>query len=167
MTIPPSSPATEAARPACLSNSLLLTHHPSSPHLTSIMFYSTAVIAAAAFSGLVAAQSTNETGTGPQINAGSVDYTTRQTWCRIQTQTCPQLCNGPTEPNGNNCDPVSDRHLINEYREMRMLTTHPEHPHLLLRLLRHRQQPQRLRLPADSPRLRLPRVHRPVRERSP
>lgn len=69
------------------------------------MFYSTAVIAAAAFSGLVAAQSTNETGTGPQINAGSVDYTTRQTWCRIQTQTCPQLCNGPTEPNGNNCDP--------------------------------------------------------------
>lgn len=130
------------------------------------MFYSTAVIAAAAFSGLVAAQSTNETGTGPQINAGSVDYSTRQTWCRIQTQTCPQLCDGPTKPDGNNCDPVSDRHCANP-RRMRILTTLPEHPHLLLRLLLLWQQPERLRLPADPPRLRLPRVRRPVRQRSP
>jgi hypothetical protein len=70
------------------------------------MFYSTAVIAAAAFSGLVAAQSTNETGTGPTIDAGSVAYSLRQTWCRSQTQTCPQLCED-NRFQTNTCDPVS------------------------------------------------------------
>jgi hypothetical protein len=70
------------------------------------MFYSTAVIAVAAFSGLVAAQSTNETGTGPTIDAGSVPYSLRQTWCRSQTQTCPQLCEDKRFQT-NTCDPVS------------------------------------------------------------
>jgi hypothetical protein len=81
-----------------------------SPHLTIIMFYSTAALTVAALSGLVAAQSTNETGTGPTIDANSVTYATRQTWCRIQTQTCPQLCDdGRTQAGANTCDPVSDR----------------------------------------------------------
>jgi hypothetical protein len=53
------------------------------------MFYSTVLLAAAAFSGAVTAQSMNETGTGPKIDAGSVSYATRQQWCRIQTQNCP------------------------------------------------------------------------------
>jgi hypothetical protein len=84
----------------------LLTRHSRTPHLTYIMFYSTAVIAAAAFSGLVAAQSTNETGTGPTIDANSVQYSLRQTWCRSQTQTCPQLCED-SRFQTNTCDPVS------------------------------------------------------------
>jgi len=70
------------------------------------MFYSTVLLAAAAFSGAVTAQSMNETGTGPTIDAGSVEYATRQQWCRIQTQNCPRICDGATETGGNNCDPV-------------------------------------------------------------
>lgn len=71
------------------------------------MFYSTVLLAATALSGLVGAQSMNETGTGPTIDAGSVSYSTRQGWCRIQTQSCPQICGGRTEAGGNECDPVS------------------------------------------------------------
>jgi hypothetical protein len=70
------------------------------------MFYSTVLLAAAAFSGAVTAQSMNETGTGPKIDAGSVSYATRQQWCRIQTQNCPRICDGATEAGGNVCDPV-------------------------------------------------------------
>lgn len=71
------------------------------------MFYSTVLLAAAAFTGAVTAQSMNETGTGPKIDAGSVAYATRQQWCRIQTQNCPRICDGATETGGNVCDPVS------------------------------------------------------------
>ena len=71
------------------------------------MFYSTVLLAAAAFTGAVTAQSMNETGTGPKIDAGSVTYATRQQWCRIQTQNCPRICDGATEAGGNICDPVS------------------------------------------------------------
>lgn len=71
------------------------------------MFYSTLLLAAAAFSGVVTAQSTNETGSGPQLDAGTVPIATRQQWCRTQTQSCPRLCGGQTEGgDGNNCDPV-------------------------------------------------------------
>jgi len=72
------------------------------------MFYSTVLLAAAAFTGAVTAQSMNETGTGPKIDAGSVTYATRQQWCRIQTQNCPRICDGATEAGGNVCDPVSN-----------------------------------------------------------
>jgi hypothetical protein len=71
------------------------------------MFYSTVLLAAAAFSGAVTAQSMNETGTGPKIDAGSVSYAIRQQWCRIQTQNCPRICGGATMAGGNICDPVS------------------------------------------------------------
>ncbi|KAM0701310.1 hypothetical protein Q7P35_011671 [Cladosporium inversicolor] len=66
------------------------------------MFYSTVVLAAAAFSGLVAAQSGNSTVT---IDPNSVTAATRQTWCRAQLQTCPQLCEDQrTTAGGNTCD---------------------------------------------------------------
>ena len=68
------------------------------------MFYSTVLLAAAAFTGAVTAQSMNETGTGPKIDAGSVTYATRQQWCRIQTQNCPRICDGATEAGGNIAD---------------------------------------------------------------
>ena len=70
------------------------------------MRYSAVFLAATAFSGLGLAQSgTNETGTGPTIDAGSVPYQERQNWCRSQTQTCPQICDGRFD--SNTCDPVS------------------------------------------------------------
>lgn len=66
------------------------------------MFYSTVVLAAAAFSGLVAAQSGNSTVT---IDPNSVTAATRQTWCRAQLQTCPKLCpDERTTAGGNTCD---------------------------------------------------------------
>lgn len=71
------------------------------------MFYSTILLAVAAFSGAVTAQSMNETGTGPQIDAGSVPYATRQQWCRTELQSCPVICGGRTASGGNTCDPVS------------------------------------------------------------
>lgn len=78
-----------------------------SPHLFITMFYSTIVLAAAAFSGLVAAQSGNSTVT---IDPNSVPAATRQTWCRAQLQTCPQLCpDQRTTAGGNTCDSVSNR----------------------------------------------------------
>jgi len=79
------------------------------------MFYSTVLLAAAAFTGAVTAQSMNETGTGPKIDAGSVTYATRQQWCRIQTQNCPRICDGATEAGGNICDPVSISSHIRSY----------------------------------------------------
>jgi hypothetical protein len=66
------------------------------------MLYSTVVFAAAAFSGLVAAQSGNSTVT---IDPNSVPSSLRQTWCRAQLQTCPQLCpDQRTTAGGNTCD---------------------------------------------------------------
>lgn len=70
------------------------------------MRYSAVFLAATAFSSLGLAQSgTNETGTGPTIDANSVPYQERQNWCRSQTQTCPQICDGRFD--SNTCDPVS------------------------------------------------------------
>ena len=70
------------------------------------MFYSTVLFAVAAFSGAVTAQSMNETGVGPTIDAGSVPYKERQGWCRTQTVNCPRICDGATEAGSNTCDPV-------------------------------------------------------------
>ncbi|KAL1588493.1 hypothetical protein WHR41_02875 [Cladosporium halotolerans] len=68
------------------------------------MRYSAVFLAATAFSSLGLAQSgTNETGTGPTIDANSVPYQERQNWCRSQTQTCPQICDGRFD--SNTCDP--------------------------------------------------------------
>jgi len=92
------------------------------------MFYSTVFLAAAAFSGAVTAQSMNETGTGPQIDAGSVDYATRQQWCRIQTQNCPRICDGATEAGGNNCDPVCITSLHDHLTNARCTNAIPRTP---------------------------------------
>jgi hypothetical protein len=75
-----------------------------SPHLTIIMFYSTVVLAAAAFSGLVAAQGNSTV----KVDPNSLTPALRQSFCRAQLQTCPQLCEDQrTTPGGNTCDTVS------------------------------------------------------------
>lgn len=127
------------------------------------MFYRTVLLAAVALTGAVNAQSRNETGTGPEIDPNSVPISERQGWCRIQTQNCPRICGGRTS--GNTCDPVSP-HVKFPVDPSHQLTIDVGHLDLLLHL-RRRQQPQHLRLRADSPCLRLPRVHRAVRRRTP
>ncbi|GAB7349553.1 hypothetical protein MBLNU459_g0251t2 [Dothideomycetes sp. NU459] len=66
------------------------------------MFYSTTVLlAATALSGLVSAQNYSTSG-NISVVPSSVDYATRQAWCRAQTNTCPLIC-GVTS--ANTCDP--------------------------------------------------------------
>jgi hypothetical protein len=74
-------------------------------HRTSAsMFYSTLLIATSALAGLVSAQ--NYSTSGPlSIVPSSVDYDLRLSWCRAQTNSCPQICGGQAYPNS--CDAVS------------------------------------------------------------
>lgn len=67
------------------------------------MLYASLLLAASAFSGLVAAQNFSQCCT---INPGSVDTDTRQSWCRAEQNTCPELCGGigNLANNGNLCD---------------------------------------------------------------
>ncbi|KAF2456677.1 hypothetical protein BDY21DRAFT_345779 [Lineolata rhizophorae] len=67
------------------------------------MLFSTALlVAASAWTGLVAAQ--NDT-SAPDvtISPDSVPITTRQNWCRSQKESCPEICGGIA--NENECDP--------------------------------------------------------------
>ncbi|KAF1355276.1 hypothetical protein BDV97DRAFT_418969 [Delphinella strobiligena] len=75
------------------------------------MFYSTLLLAATAITGLVSAQdtdgtwsfATNYSTSGPiAINPDSVELATRESWCRAETSTCPQIC-GTTS--SNTCNP--------------------------------------------------------------
>merc|ERR1712072_340406 len=93
--------------------------------LSSNMLYSTFLVAATAFTGLVSAQSTsntqttsgaqNQTGTQTgstgddgegqyTIDPNSVDLSERQNWCRAQFNTCNSVCGGQAFPN--ECDAV-------------------------------------------------------------
>ncbi|KAF2499839.1 hypothetical protein BU16DRAFT_524281 [Lophium mytilinum] len=67
------------------------------------MLYASLLLAASAFSGLVAAQNYSAC---CDINPGSVDPQLRQTWCRAEQNTCPELCGGigNLANNGNLCD---------------------------------------------------------------
>ncbi|OCL04968.1 hypothetical protein AOQ84DRAFT_345413 [Glonium stellatum] len=66
------------------------------------MFYSTLLLAATAFTGLVAAQNFSQCCTLPTLPP----IATRQTWCRAEQNTCPELCGGigKLAQNGNLCD---------------------------------------------------------------
>lgn len=74
------------------------------------MFYSTVLLAATAMTGLASAQSpwsfsTNYSTSGAiAINPDSVDYTTRQAWCRAEINSCGQICN---DYSSNTCDATS------------------------------------------------------------
>merc|ERR1712072_1631247 len=103
--------------------------------LSSNMLYSTFLVAATAFTGLVSAQSTsntqsssgaqttsgaqNQTGTQTgqtgddgegqyTIDPNSVPLATRQDWCRAQFNTCRGVCGGQAFPN--NCDAATLTH---------------------------------------------------------
>ncbi|KAK5132437.1 hypothetical protein LTR08_009048 [Meristemomyces frigidus] len=65
------------------------------------MFYSTLLIAASALTGLVSAQNYSTSG-ALSIDPNGVDYDTRLSWCRAQTNSCPQICGGQASPNS--CD---------------------------------------------------------------
>jgi hypothetical protein len=69
------------------------------------MFHSTTLLAVvAAFSAFTSAQ--NYSTTGPlSVDPNSIPSSLRQTWCRAQTTSCPQICGGRAQPN--TCDPVS------------------------------------------------------------
>lgn len=64
------------------------------------MLYSGFLIATAILTGLAVAQ--NQTLT---IDPNSVEDELRQSWCRAQTASCPQICEGAANPN--TCDAVS------------------------------------------------------------
>lgn len=65
------------------------------------------VLFAAVLTGLVSAQ--NSSAPYPYlVSPGSVDMSTRQTWCNAQLQSCPNICGGGAYPN--NCEPVSPIH---------------------------------------------------------
>jgi hypothetical protein len=63
---------------------------------------------------LVAAVSAqNYSTSGPiSVVASSVDYNTRLSWCRAQTNSCPQICGGQASPN--TCDPVSQEDPVGQ-----------------------------------------------------
>ena len=69
------------------------------------MFYSTLLIAASAFTGLVSAQTYSTSG-NLTIDPNGVDYNTRLSWCRAETNSCPLICGGQASPN--TCDAVSN-----------------------------------------------------------
>ncbi|MCJ1277422.1 hypothetical protein MMC21_005235 [Puttea exsequens] len=56
--------------------------------------------AAAALIGFAAAQNSTSSST---FNAGSVDLTTKNQWCRAETNNCPTLCGGPMQVKQNQC----------------------------------------------------------------
>ncbi|KAF2237669.1 hypothetical protein EV356DRAFT_510654 [Viridothelium virens] len=62
------------------------------------MYYSIALVIAATFSSLVAAQNISLT------NPVEVNSTERQQWCRAQVSNCPMICGGSASPN--TCDPM-------------------------------------------------------------
>lgn len=68
------------------------------------MFYSTLLLAAAAFTGLASAQ--NYSTSGPlTVPADSVPIDLRLSWCRAQINNCPLICGGTASTN--TCDGVS------------------------------------------------------------
>ncbi|KAK8216806.1 hypothetical protein M8818_001769 [Zalaria obscura] len=67
------------------------------------MFYSSVLFAAAALSSVVSAQNYSTSG-ALSVVPSSVEYTLRQSWCRAQLNTCPEICDGTAYPN--TCDPV-------------------------------------------------------------
>lgn len=69
------------------------------------MFYSTLAIAATAFTTFASAQNYSTSGGNLTIDPNSVGYATRQSWCRAQTNSCPQICGG--QASANDCNPVS------------------------------------------------------------
>lgn len=75
-----------------------------SPTASVSMFYSTLLLAATALTGLVSAQNYSTSG-AIAVDPNSVDYDTRLSWCRAQTNSCPQICGGQAYPN--TCDAVS------------------------------------------------------------
>jgi len=75
------------------------------------MFYSTLLVAATAFTGFVSAQNYSTSG-AISITPSSVDYDTRLSWCRAQTNSCPQICGGTASPN--TCDAVSKRQCMSD-----------------------------------------------------
>ncbi|KAF1953932.1 hypothetical protein CC80DRAFT_494178 [Byssothecium circinans] len=79
------------------------------------MQYSTLLVAAAAFSGLVGAQNlTLPTGIQPccTVQPNSVPQSQRETWCKASTNTCPELCGGQGNiaSGGNDCSPSTLAH---------------------------------------------------------
>ncbi|KAI9668295.1 MAG: hypothetical protein M1821_001115 [Bathelium mastoideum] len=70
------------------------------------MVYSTVLVLATAFTGLVAAQNISST---TLTNPGEVNQTVRQEWCRAQLSNCPFVCGGGASPNS--CDPGSLTYL--------------------------------------------------------
>jgi len=66
------------------------------------MLYSTLLLAATALTGLVAAQNFTQCCTLPTLPP----VATRQTWCRAEQNTCPELCGGIGQlaNDGNLCD---------------------------------------------------------------
>lgn len=70
------------------------------------MFYKSFLLATTALTGLVSAQNYSTSG-ALSVVPNSVAYVLRQSWCRAQTNSCPEICGGQAYPN--NCDPVSMR----------------------------------------------------------
>ncbi|RAR05994.1 acetyl-CoA synthetase-like protein [Stemphylium lycopersici] len=74
------------------------------------MRYSTAIIAASAFAGLVCAQNSTDSYDTPipccSVSADQVPEDTKQTWCNANQNTCVELCGGRGQlgSNGNVCD---------------------------------------------------------------
>jgi len=66
------------------------------------MFYSTLLLAATAFTGMVAAQNFTQCCTLPTLPP----IATRQSWCRAEQNTCPEICGGIGQlaKDGNLCD---------------------------------------------------------------
>jgi hypothetical protein len=78
------------------------------------MLYTSLLAAAAAFSGLVSAQN-DTTGLpssiGPccTVDANTIPQAKKESWCQAETNTCPDVCGGPSQVAGDGlkCDPVS------------------------------------------------------------
>ncbi|KAK4500295.1 hypothetical protein PRZ48_008484 [Zasmidium cellare] len=66
------------------------------------MFRSTLLLATAAFAAVASAQNYSTSG-NLTINVQQVPSALRSSWCRAQTNSCPQICGGRAQPN--NCDP--------------------------------------------------------------
>ncbi|KAK4615483.1 hypothetical protein CLAFUW4_10167 [Fulvia fulva] len=65
------------------------------------MFRSTLLVAVTALSIVVSAQ--NYSTSGPlTIDVSQIEVPLRQSWCRAQTSSCPQICGGQAQPN--TCD---------------------------------------------------------------
>jgi hypothetical protein len=77
------------------------------------MLYSSVIVAASAFAGLVSAQNTTGSYNTPipccSVDAGSVPEDNKQSWCNANQNTCVDVCGGQNQiaSGGNDCDPVS------------------------------------------------------------